>query len=75
MSTAVRHEITRVALDQWLADERFLWRTFASSSGLGSDKRLIVRDEGRDFRVTDHGKILYEGFDKAAAIEAYNSAR
>lgn len=67
----MRHTITRAALDEWLSEVN--WRIFASSGGDGSAKRLDV-DNGKIFRVTDHGNVVFLGADKDAAIAAYNNA-
>lgn len=66
-----RHTITEQELNEWLAQEA--WRRFASSAGDDSHKTFEVNAAGM-FRVMDHGKEVYVGFDKAAAIEAYNAA-
>lgn len=66
-----RHCITEDDLTSWLA--RYSWNTFASSGGIRSNKHFDVSSTGI-FRITDHGKITYEGADKSAAVAAYNKA-
>lgn len=50
----------------------------ASSSGKGSSKRLVISvslaPTKVGFEVVDHDRIVYEGDDIEAAVNAYNEA-
>lgn len=67
------HTITQEDLEFWLSEEE--WHQFACSHGVGTNKRFDVSSPSGLLRVKDHGKVVYEGTDRAAAVAAYNSAR
>jgi hypothetical protein len=68
----VRHVITESDLDEWLRKPQ--WQMYASSAG----KRLWVDQGGNGgpvFRVDKlDGGTIFLGADRAAAVEAYNTA-
>ena len=65
------HTVTEAELAEWRQD---YWVQFAASYSEDSWKRLDVSLDGL-YRVTDHGKTLYRGCNKSAAIAEYNNAR
>ncbi len=65
------HTITEAELDEWMHQPQ--WQAFARCFGEGANKKLEV--DGKAFRVTNHGEIVFLGADMAAAVAAYNNAR
>lgn len=66
-----RHTIKREDVERWMAQEA--WYTAASSYGKGSAKKIEMNNDDL-FRVIDHDKEVYRGYDIAAAVKAYNHA-
>lgn len=64
-----RHTINADEMVAYLAG---YWFQYAAHFGEFSAKRLEVSFSGL-YRVTDHGKVTYEGPNRDAAIEAYNT--
>ena len=71
-----RHTVTEKDLDAWLRVPR--WQEFAGSFGDYSNKSFEINatNEGGGlvFRVVDHGKTVFLGDDRKAAVAAYNNA-
>lgn len=67
-----RHTVTVKELDDWLRKEG--WAQFAANYGDGSSKSFDVDPAAGVYRVRDHGKTVFLGTDKMAAIAAYNDA-
>jgi hypothetical protein len=66
-----RHTITFDEMTEYLNKE--VWSMAACSGGAGSHKRLEVSTKGM-LRVTDRGKVTYQGASLGVAVDAYNEA-
>ena len=72
-STMTRHTITVSVLDGFLDQQKTRWISVASSWAPGSNKFLDASYDG-NYRVRDHGNLIYVGTDKIAAVNEYNAA-
>lgn len=66
-----RHTITFEEMSEYINQE--IWSMAACSGGADSQKRLEASTKGM-FRVTDHGKVTYQGASLGVAVDAYNEA-
>lgn len=66
-----RHTITLDEMYEYLGQEG--WHNAASSHSKDSQKKLEVSTKGM-FRVSDHGKVTYQGASLGVAVDAYNEA-
>jgi len=64
-----RHEVDKETLEKWMQQHAV---EFAACHGGGSNKTFLVSMSGR-MCVTDHKEVVYEGSDRSAAVDAYNS--
>ncbi len=67
----MRHTVTVEQLNSWVSEEQARWRTFATSVGSGSNKRLDTGPDGM-FRVIVCGEVVYFGGSSDLAIQIYN---
>lgn len=68
----MRHTIEAKDLADWFARDEL--EQFACSAGAGTNKRLSITRTTHKFIVLDRGKEVYVGYDKEAAVAAYNAA-
>ena len=66
-----RHTFTEDDLLKWAESQ---WVQFACIFGEFSHKSFDVNFYKTSYRVIDHQRVVYEGGDRALAIERYNEA-
>jgi hypothetical protein len=67
-----RHTITLKDVNDYL--DREVWGRVASSYGNDGASKSFECNRSGQFRVTDHGAVVYLGENEVAAINAYNEA-
>lgn len=64
-----RHTVTFEEISDYLNQD--VWSVAACSGHNGSHKRLEASTKGT-FRVTDRGKVTYQGVSLGVAVDTYN---